>query len=39
MFLQSGAENPFDPRDHYKRFRNFNIFYKGIDHHCKYGFP
>lgn len=39
MFLQSGSMNPFDPRDYYKRFRNFNIFYQGIAGHCQHGFP
>ncbi len=31
--------NPFDPRDYYKRFRNFNAFYEGVSHYCKNGFP
>lgn len=31
--------NPFDARDYYKRFRNFNIFYEGIAGHCQHGFP
>ena len=39
FFLQSSAASPFDPRDHSKRFRNFNVFYKGIDHFCEKGFP
>ena len=28
-----------EPRDHHKRYRNFNIYYKGIDSYCKNGFP
>lgn len=39
MFLQTGAMNPYDPRDYYKRFRNFNIYYKGIADYCLRGFP
>jgi hypothetical protein len=39
IFLQSSAMNPFDPRDYYKRFRNFNVYYKEIDKFCKDGFP
>lgn len=39
IFLQSSAMNPFDPRDYYKRYRNFNVFYKEIDNFCQHGFP
>lgn len=39
LFLQSGGMKPFDARDHYKRYRNFNTFFKAVDELCRSGFP
>lgn len=27
FFLQSGSDNPSDPRDYHSRYRNFNVFF------------
>lgn len=39
IVLQSSSENPFHPHDVKKRYRNFNVFYKSVEHFCKVGFP
>lgn len=39
IVLQSGEEQPFHPHDVRKRYRNFNVYYKGVASYCQNGFP
>jgi hypothetical protein len=39
IVLQTSDYEPYHPHDVYKRYRNFNVFYKEIDRFCANGFP
>lgn len=34
IVLQSGDYEPYHPHDVYKRYRNFNVYYKGVSKYC-----
>lgn len=39
IVLQSSSETPYHPHDVYKRYRNFNVYYKAVKKFCDEGFP
>lgn len=39
IVLQSSSYDPYHPHDVYRRYRNFNVYYKQVEEFCSKGFP